>query len=709
VSAAAIAESAVAAEERPDSALAAAPLQAADVRTVPQIWAQLADRHGDLPAVHDPHQQPECRATYRELYEQMQAFAAGLNSLGLREGQRVSQFSENSSRWLVADQGIMFNGAANAVRGSTTPCEEQAYILRHSRSSGLVIQDAASLQRLLPHIAMPGAGGHDGHVNGHSSSHGSHDLNGSAAVNGNVNGSSKGTTSGRNGVPISDPTKPGLDFVVILWGDVTEACRAALPCPVLSFDEVLLRGASNAADFAVVAPKPESLATLVYTSGTTGRPKGVKLSHGNLFYQVENFHHFITPQPGESTLSLLPPWHIYERSTGYYIFSRGCLQVYSTIKHFREDLQRFPPHFFVCVPLVLDTLHTRVWSTIKRGSALKLALARTFFRVSTAYVQARRVAEGLALQYAQKPRPALAVVSAAVVSAVLAPLHWLAGKLVYGKIREALGVKRAVISGGGSLQPHLDDFFEVIGLTVLNGWGLSETSPVLHCRRDLPLCNVRGTVGGPIPGTDLKVVHPDTRQELPDGQQGLLLARGPGVSVGYFDDDAATAAAFADGWFDTGDLGWRVPQGVAGNRMGGCMVLAGRAKDTIVLISGENIEPAPIEDAICVSPLIKFATVVGQDCKHLGALLVPDEEALADLAREQGVEALSPEAVRVALREEVTRATKSRTSRDHIRLLTVLQEPYTPENGCLTRTMKPRRAAILSKFEAEVKALTDQL
>lgn len=141
-----------------------------------------------------------------------------------------------------------------------------------------------------------------------------------------------------------------------------------------------------------------------------------------------------------------------------------------------------------------------------------------------------------------------------------------------------------------------------------------------------------------MPGTSLRVVDPATKRDLPDGQPGLVLARGPGVMRGYYKDPSATAAAFplGEGWFDTGDLGWRAPQGVPGSKMAGMLVLTGRAKDTIVLSSGKNVEPQVVEDAICVSPLIKHAVVVGSDHRALGALVAPDAEALQALAAKQG-------------------------------------------------------------------------
>ncbi|PNG99433.1 Long-chain-fatty-acid--[acyl-carrier-protein] ligase AEE15, chloroplastic, partial [Tetrabaena socialis] len=243
--------------------------------------------------------------------------------------------------------------------------------------------------------------------------------------------------------------------------------------------------------------------------------------------------------------------------------------VYSNIRRLRDDLTAHPPDHLVVVPLVLDTLHARVLQRLRAGPPARAAVATALLAAGAAYVRAARVLRGEALTHAAWPPAAEvggwaavarwwaarvgAAVAAAAAAAVLAPLHALAGKLVYGKIREALGVRRTVISGGGSLAAHLDDFYEAIGLTVLNGWGLTETSPVLACRRTEPGQNIRGSVGVPTPGTQLRVVHPDSLQPLAEGRQGLVLARGPGVMGGYYRDEAATARAFraGDGWFDT--------------------------------------------------------------------------------------------------------------------------------------------------------------
>ncbi|KXZ51078.1 hypothetical protein GPECTOR_14g62 [Gonium pectorale] len=627
--------------------------------------------------------------TFSQLHEAMQDYAAGLQSLGTAHHDKVALFSENSCRWLVADGGIMAAGAAGVVRGSSAPPEELLFIAQHSGAVGAVLQDGAALERLL------------------------------AAAEGHVRS--------QDGNPLAE-----LRFVVQLWGQPNTARAAALGCPVLSYDAVLRAGreARSAGAFSPPQVSPGDLATLVYTSGTTGHPKGVMLSHANLSYQVRNLTHFLDVQPGERVLSLLPPWHIYERTCSYFVLSRGGHQVYTNIRRMRDDLTAHPPDHFVCVPLVLDTLHTRVRQKLAAAPPLRAAIAGALLAAGAAYVRARRVSEGLSVQHAlpaaggwaATARRLAAVVGAALLVALLTPVHALASKLVYGKIREALGVRKTVISGGGSLAAHLDDFYETIGLQartrqrwrgwkwVLNGWGLTETSPVLSCRRTHPGQNIRGSVGLPTPGTQLRVVDPDSLAPLPAGQQGLVLARGPGVTGGYYRDEAASARAFraGDGWFDTGDLGWVAPAGVPLSRCGGHLVLSGRAKDTLVLSSGKNVEPQPIEDAVAASPLIKHVMLLGQDKRELGALVWPDEEALAAAPEA----ALSPAQLESRLLQEVTRLNAARPDYhpfDHVAHIGVVRAPLSAEAGTLTRTLKPRRPEIMVRHAQEADALLARL
>ncbi|GLC36919.1 hypothetical protein PLESTB_000178300 [Pleodorina starrii] len=657
-------------------------LQSATVeapQTLCEIWSRNADRYGSLMAVRDPHQEGSPELTFRQLYDTMQDFAAGLHQLGVVKHDKVALFSENSSHWLVADGAIMACGAAGVVRGATAPPEELLYIAQHSGAVGLVVQDGAALGKLV----------------------------------------AAGQAHERAQEP--NPLR-ALRFVVLLWGEADPAHAAELACPVLSYSAVLRSGeaARGAGGFTPAAVSPQDLATLVYTSGTTGHPKGVMLSHANLTYQVNNLSHFLAVQPGDRVLSLLPPWHIYERTCSYFVLGSGGHQVYTNIRRLRDDLTVFPPDHFVCVPLVLDTLHSRVRQRLAAGPAHRAAIASALLAVGAAYVRARRVATGLSVQHALPvaegglvglARRWAAVLGAALLTALLTPLHWLARKLVYGKIREALGVRKTVVSGGGSLASHLDDFYETLGLPVLNGWGLTETSPVLACRRAEPSGqNVRGSVGVPTPGTQLRVVDPETLEPLPEGRQGLVLARGPGVMAGYFRDEAATAKAFraGDGWFDTGDLGWVAPSGVPGSSCSGHLVLTGRAKDTIVLSSGKNVEPQPIEDAVAASSLIKHVVLVGQDKRELGALVWPDEDALAAAPEAS----LTAEELEARMTEEVSSLNSARPDYhvfEHVAHVAVVRTPLSVEDGTLTRTMKPRRPEIMKRHATAAEALLARL
>ncbi|NDD69702.1 MAG: long-chain fatty acid--CoA ligase, partial [Synechococcaceae bacterium WB9_4xC_028] len=244
-----------------------------------------------------------------------------------------------------------------------------------------------------------------------------------------------------------------------------------------------------------------------------------------------------------------------------------------------------------------------------------------------------------------------------------------------------------------------------VGIELLVGYGLTETSPVVSCRR--PWRNIRGSSGLPMPETQFRIVDPETRQPLGYRQRGLVLVRGPQVMKGYLGKPEATAKVLdADGWFDTGDLGMLLPDG--------SVVLTGRAKDTIVLSSGENIEPGPLEEALVASPLIEQVMLVGQDERQLGALVVPKVEAMQAWASDQELtlgEELGgrpgDESLRRLLRGELNRLLAQRVgSRADERLAGVaLVEPFSIENGLLTQTLKQRRDRISQRDRAAIEAI----
>jgi long-chain acyl-CoA synthetase len=445
---------------------------------------------------------------------------------------------------------------------------------------------------------------------------------------------------------------------------------------------------------------------LLYTSGTTGQPKGVPLSQGNLLHQLRTLGVAVSPAPGDRLLSVLPIWHAYERTAEYFLLSRGCRQTYTSLRHLKGDLRAVKPQYLISVPRLWEALLSGFEDALAAMPPSRQRLLGRALANSRAFCRARRTALDLTLA----PESAGRRLAAAVEALGRAPLHALASTLLWPKVREQLvgGELRTAISGGGALAIHVDGFFEAIGVELLVGYGLTETSPVLTCRRSW--CNRRGSAGQPLPGTSLSIVHPETRAPMAIGEPGLVLARGPQVMEGYHGKPEATAKVLdSEGWFDTGDLGRLLADG--------CLVLTGRAKDTIVLSSGENIEPGPLEEALVESPLFEQVMLVGQDRKQLGALLVPKGEPLCRWARGQGlpeptltdagtVSNLNPALARAVTRECNRLLAERPGSRPDERLGGVaLVEPFTMDNGLLTQTLKQRRDRITARDAAAIASL----
>jgi long-chain acyl-CoA synthetase len=338
-------------------------------------------------------------------------------------------------------------------------------------------------------------------------------------------------------------------------------------------------------------------------------------------------------------------------------------------------------------------------------------LLRSALSLSRFHRLQRRIAADLTLVTEPPLRRALAAVGAA----LSWPLDAVAARLFWPKVRQQLigGRLRTAISGGGALAIHVDGFFEAIGIELLVGYGLTETSPVLTCRRRWR--NRRGSAGQPLPGTALRIVDPETGATLHLGQRGRVLARGPQVMALYLGKPEASAKVLdGEGWFDTGDLGQLLADGT--------LVLTGRAKDTIVLSSGENIEPGPLEECLVACSLVEQVTLVGQDRKALAALVVPRTEALAAFAAEQGVMPAaatsvapwpdgSPAGAEAALLKALTgrlnRRLQARVgARADERLAGVaLVAPFTIDNGLLTQTLKQKRDRIAERDAAAIEAI----
>ncbi|KVI00372.1 probable acyl-activating enzyme 16, chloroplastic [Cynara cardunculus var. scolymus] len=637
-----------------------------ELKTIPDIWRSSAERFGDRVALVDPHHDPPTNMTYKQVEQEILDFSEGLRVIGIKPCEKLALFADNSCRWLVADQGIMATGAINVVRGSRSSVEELLHIYNHSESVALAVDNPELYHRIA-----------EGFI-----------------------------------------SKATVRFVILLWGEKSSLVSNMMEgIPAYSYKEIIDMGhehravlvdSHDAREKYVYEPiKSDEVAALIYTSGTTGNPKGVMLTHSNLLHQVHNLWDIVPAAPGDRFLSMLPPWHAYERACEYFILSLGIEQVYTTVKNLKDDLRHYQPQFMISVPLVFQTLYSGIQKQISTSSTIRKLVAVSFLRISMVYMEFKNIHEGKYLSRDQKQPSYIAAMLdwlyARVIAAILFPLHLLAKKVIYSKIHSSIGLSKAGISGGGSLPLHVDKFFEAIGTKIQVGYGLTESSPVVAARR--PDCNVLGSVGHPIRHTEIKVVHDETGEDLPPGSKGIVKARGPQIMQGYYKNPIATKQALdEDGWLNTGDIGWISPSYSIGRsrHSGGIIVLEGRAKDTIVLSTGENVEPEQLEEAAMRSSLVQQIVVIGQDQRRLGAIIVPNKEEilLAAKSSDSGVAELSKEQMVGLLSAELRKWTSDCSFQ--IGPILVIEEPFTIDSGLMTATMKIRRNRVAELYKEQI-------
>ncbi|KAI7752166.1 hypothetical protein M8C21_022758 [Ambrosia artemisiifolia] len=538
-----------------------------EFKTIPDIWRSAAERFGDRVALVDPHHDPPTNMTYKQVEQDIINFSEGLRVIGIKPCEKLALFADNSCRWLIADQGIMATGAINVVRGSRSSVEELLHIYNHSESVALAVDNPELYLRMAD------------------------------AFN----------------------SKASVKFVILLWGEKSSiSSQVKEGIPAYTYKEIIDIGRGSRASFAdshdaqeqyVYEPiKSDDVAALIYTSGTTGNPKGVMLTHNNLLHQVHNLWDIVPAGPGDRFLSMLPPWHAYERACEYFILSLGIEQVYTTVKHLKDDLREYQPQYMISVPLVFQTLYSGIQKQISTSSAIRKLIAVSLIRISMAYMEFKNIYEGKYLSRNPKQPSFIAAI-----------LDWL--------------YARAGISGGGSLPMHVDKFFE--------------------------------------------------------------------------NPNATNQALDEDGWLNTGDIGWISPVHSVGRsrNSGGIIVLEGRAKDTIVLSTGENVEPEQLEEAAMRSSLIQQIVVIGQDKRRLGAIIVPNKEEIllafkkSSTSDSDTVE-LSKEKITGLLSEELRKWTSDCSFQ--IGPILIVEEPFTIDSGLMTATMKIRRNQVVELYKEQI-------
>jgi len=465
-----------------------------------------------------------------------------------------------------------------------------------------------------------------------------------------------GLTKVKHYITFADEAPAG----VLTLKEVVEKGRAAAESKPGQFDEIVAR------------IKPGDEATLIYTSGTTGVPKGVILTHDNLVSNIKTAAALIEFSEKDTALSFLPLSHILERMVMFtYIYKGTTIAFAESVEAVAQNLLEVRPHLMVSVPRVFEKIYTKVMDQVLASPSLRRKIFFWALKVGKAYGAAK---------LAGKP-----------VSGGLRFRCSIAAKLVFSKIIAKTGGRiRFFVSGGAPLSKDIAEFFYAIGLVILEGYGLTETSPLLSINT---FEHIRlGTVGKPGPGIDIKIAA-----------DGEILARGPNIMKGYYKKEAETREVLEGGWFHTGDIGRFDPDGF--------LVITDRKKDLIITSGGKNIAPQPIENLLKTSPYITSGVVIGDRKRFISALVVPDFDKLQEYARAQGIAFSSLDDLcrdrRIVgfLKAEVDRATPLLASYERIKKIAVLPRDFEIERGEMTPSLKVRRANVTAGYQALIDAM----
>lgn len=625
--------------------------------TVPELFEDSAARHLDRPAQHYkggvsdrslvtegvvPAAEPGefATLTYGEMRDVVRKLAAGLRELGLDAGDRVGIYANTRMEWAQADFAALAAGCVVTTVYTESSPAQLRYLLEDPGVKVAIVENEGLLETLL-------------------------EVEDSLDL--------------EHVVLIDEPAGTYDREDIHTLGAVHELGAAA-------YDAAAYRGWLDGRD-------PDDLASLVYTSGTTGDPKGVRLSHHNFRTNVRQVHRRFCPRPdkdpGMPTLdeetravSFLPLAHVFERLSGHFaLFSVGASVGYAENPDtLTEDFPKLAPTTAGSVPRVYE----RIYEGIREQASESDAKSRVF-----------EWAAGVARRYADADSP----------GPLLRLQHAVADRLVYSTVRERLGGNiEFLVSGGGSLSPDLIRLFLGMGITVVEGYGLTETSPVVSTN---PLEDIRpGTLGPPVVGVETRIdesVVPQDEFEA-EGQVGELLVRGDNVTEGYWEKPGATEEAFDDGWFRTGDIVAESPDGY--------LTFRERLKQLLVLSTGKNVAPGPIEDRFATSERIDQIMLVGDGRKYVAALIVPNFGRLREWAAEEDISlpaddeaACEDDRAREWVREALAAVNADLSPHESVERFELVTEEWTAENGMLTPSMKKVRRRITGAYEGKVERL----
>ncbi len=552
--------------------------------------------------------------TWREMRDEVGRWQVALGRLGLQSGERVAIMLRNCPCWMMFDQAAMSLGLVVVPLYTVDRPDNLAYIVNDAGVKVLLLENAEQWRTL-------------------------------RTVNEQLGGVVRFVSIN----PVSNSDDPRL---IAMDDFLPPAARLQTAPPVLS----------------------EQLATIVYTSGTTGKPKGVMLSHSNILGNAYASLDIIAVRSDDLLLSFLPLSHTFERTLGYYLpMMTGATVAFArSIPQLSEDLQLIRPTLLVSVPRIYERIHAAILTKLNEGSAFKRKLFHFAVEVGWARFEYRQGRGGWKPSFLLWPM-----------------LH----KLIAQKLLERMGGRlRTAISGGAALSTDISHMFLGLGLPVVQGYGLTETSPVIAGNRlDR---NFPASVGQPIPDIQVRL-----------SARGELQVKGPNVMLGYWNNPEATHAMIAaDGWLNTGD--------VAHISETGHIYITGRTKDIIVMSNGEKIPPSDMELAILHDPLFDQAMIFGEGRPYLVALVVLNPDSWNSFSREVGIHGDMPESLydsRIESRilKRMARNLRGFPGYAKVNRILLLREPWSIENGMLTPTLKLKRPEVARRYAGQISQLYD--
>ena len=585
--------------------------------TISELFENITKRYADSdrPMLMQKVEGVYTGISYSEYRRNVELFAMGLASLGVKQGDRISIVSENRPEWIVADMAMVSLGAINVPIYPTLTPKQIEFIYNDAGVKIAIVSNSFQLNKV---------------------------------------------------VKITQDV-PTLEKVIVMSDK-----GVALSDGVIAFRKVYQLGEEfekTHRDYfgSLAKPKPEDLLTLIYTSGTTGNPKGVMLTHRNLVSNIVASADVIPIGEADVLLSFLPLCHSFERMAGYYTaMACGATVAYAeSVETVRDNLIEVRPTIVTTVPRLFERIYNRMMKQVDSAPPVRQKIFHWAVEVGRHYARAKRSGS---------------------IPAALQLQHRVASKLVYSKLKERTGGRiKFFVSGGAALPRMLGEFFEAVGIQIIEGYGLTETSPVLSANRldDYEF----GTVGKPIPGVEIKIA-----------EDGEILAKGPNIMIGYYNNTKATEEAISkDGWFHTGDIGMF--------NKAGHLVITDRKKHLFVSSGGKNIAPQPIENLfLSSSKYIDQFVLVGDGRMFLTALIVPEFEILKEFANRNGImtsdeiSLVRHDDVKEMYRKEIEKIQKDLPTYEKVRRFELLSQALTVEGGEITPTMKVKRKVVEEKF-----------